>query len=135
MHERGWLASHRQSILKPRVSFCSPAAPAAGMVTCEQGLLIQNTGTLQLFNVTASGNANCTLALVEPDATVFCKVGLYTEAASYSYQPCCSRVSFCQSAHSLHIAHSHLPALTDPATTALLSAHLGKLSFVNDAAF
>lgn len=48
---------------------------AAGVVACEQGLSIANSGTLRLFNVTADGDANCTLAVVEPGATAFCKVG------------------------------------------------------------
>jgi hypothetical protein len=53
---------------------------AAGTITCTLGLAIKNTGTLRLFNVSATGNADCKLAVVEPDATlpdatVFCQVG------------------------------------------------------------
>jgi hypothetical protein len=48
---------------------------AAGTIACSQGLALKNTGTLRLFNVSASGNAGCTLAVVEPGATVFCEVG------------------------------------------------------------
>lgn len=47
---------------------------AAGDVTCDQGLFILNSGTLRLFNVTATGDASCTLAVLEPSTTAICKV-------------------------------------------------------------
>jgi hypothetical protein len=46
---------------------------AAGDVSCDQGLSILNSGTLRLFNVTATGDASCTLAVLEPSTTAICK--------------------------------------------------------------
>jgi hypothetical protein len=47
---------------------------AAGMLSCTNAAVISNNATVRLYDIIISGDANCSIAVMEPSTSAQCQV-------------------------------------------------------------